>query len=58
MSWPTKILPFRKLVRAVAAVETAAVEDEFPRFHKEQVRGPLASRPPVAGFGIPPVTGK
>jgi hypothetical protein len=58
MSWSSKILPFRKLARAAVVVEEVSTGDEFPRFHKERVRGPLTARPVVAGFGIPPVAGK
>jgi hypothetical protein len=56
VSWPTKILPFRKLTRAVVVDEIVVIDDEFPRFHKEQLRGPLLSRPLVVGFSIPPLT--
>ena len=57
MSWPTKILPFRKAVRPATA-DTLVDDDEFPRFHKELARGPISPRPVVVGFGVPPGTGK
>lgn len=57
MSWPTKILPFRALVRPPVVV-SSATSDEFPRFHKEQLRGPTGTRPRIVGFGIPPATSR
>lgn len=58
MSWPSKILPFRKLDRPPVIDATTFNPDRFPRFRGEQMRVPLTGRPLVVGFGIPPVTPK
>jgi hypothetical protein len=52
MSWPTKILPFRKRDETVA--RPAVVPETFPRFHKEWDRPALTSASAVAGFSILP----
>lgn len=54
MSWPTKILPFRKIYQWAAIEEAIAAADEFPRFHKEQLRPHLAGRPLAMGSALPP----
>jgi hypothetical protein len=58
MSWPTKILPFRKTVREVPETIAGSDRDEFPRFHKEQARPPLSARGAVSGFAVPPMISK
>jgi hypothetical protein len=58
MSWPTKILPFRKSVREVIEAIARPNTDEFPRFHREQARPALSAGAAVSGFAVPPMISK
>jgi hypothetical protein len=59
MSWPTKILLFRRPEHAVRLVVAEAAA-AFPRFRKEAARVVTPARAPAAvvGFGVPPESAK